>query len=172
MNIRLVPYRRDYLEGYLRYREQASTVRHNPLTPSTVEELERRLEKEGSELSDLKRFESYRWFVEAEGEIVGNVSLTNINHMMGYAEIGYGISEPGQGRGIGTEAVRLLVRKVFAESPMRKIIAYVHDQNIPSCRVLERLGFRREGLLREHYIINGKPENESLYGILRDEWQA
>jgi RimJ/RimL family protein N-acetyltransferase len=167
----LLPYRPEYFEMYMRYREQSSTARHNPLKPATAEELKKRLEEEGSELSDLKRFESYRWFVEANGKILGHVSLTKINHMMGFAEVAYGIFEADQGKGFGTKAVRLLVQKVFSESPLRKVIAYVHEKNLPSCRVLEKLGFQREGLLRQHFIINGEPENQILYGVLKYEWQ-
>jgi RimJ/RimL family protein N-acetyltransferase len=89
---------------------------------------------------------------------------------MGYAEIGYGISEAYHARGIGTAAVAMLVHKVFAETQMRKLIAFVRDENLPSCRLLEKLGFQREGLLREHYIINGHPENEVLFGLLKREW--
>ena len=69
-------------------------------------------------------------------------------------------------------AVRMLVDKVLAETALRKLVAYVHDQNRASCRVLEKLGFRQEGFLREHYIINGKPENEIVYGLLKSEWES
>ncbi len=69
-------------------------------------------------------------------------------------------------------AVAALVDKAFNESPLRKLVAYVHDQNLPSCRVLEKLGFQREGFLREHYIINGSPENEILFGLLKREWRV
>jgi ribosomal-protein-alanine N-acetyltransferase len=67
--------------------------------------------------------------------------------------------------------VNLLVEKCFCESPLRKLLAYVHDKNAASCRVLEKAGFAREGMLREHYLINGVPENEILFGLLRHEWE-
>jgi RimJ/RimL family protein N-acetyltransferase len=128
------------------------------------------LESEGSDLSDLKKYESYRWFVECDGFIVGSVALKNISHAMGYGEIGYGIGEAHHGKGIATAAVSLLIRMCFSESPLRKLLAYVHDKNTASCRVLEKLGFAREGLLREHYLINGVAENEILFGLLKHEW--
>jgi ribosomal-protein-alanine N-acetyltransferase len=46
----------------------------------------------------------------------------------------------------------------------------VHEENQASRRVLEKLGFQEEGLLREHYIINGTPVNEVLYALLKHEW--
>jgi len=59
----------------------------------------------------------------------------------------------------------------FRESPLRKLLAYVHDKNVASCRVLRKLGFTQEGFLREHYMISGVPENELLFGLLKHEWE-
>jgi RimJ/RimL family protein N-acetyltransferase len=135
------------------------------------EEITKMLESEGSDLSDFKRYESYRWFVEYDGVAVGSVALKNISHSMGYAEIGYGIGQGHQGKGIATAAVGQLVRMCFCESPLRKLLAYVHDKNVASCRVLRKLGFTQEGFLREHYMISGVPENELLFGLLKHEWE-
>jgi len=122
-------------------------------------------------MRDLKRYESYRWFIKVGENVVGSVAIKNINLMMGYAEIAYGIAEAYQGRGIATSAVAAMIDKAFVESNLRKLIAYVHDKNLASCRVLDKLGFTREGLLREHYIINGRAENEVLFGLLKQDWK-
>jgi [ribosomal protein S5]-alanine N-acetyltransferase len=172
LTLKLVPYESSFAEAFFEWRSQPLSVRHNPLQPLTKAELVQMLESEGSDLSDLKRYATYRWFIAVDDEIVGTVSLKNISHSMGYGEIGYGVAETHHNQGIATAAVRMLVDKVFAETTLRKLIAYVHDQNRASCRVLEKLGFRREGFLREHYIINGKPANEILYGLLRSDWEA
>jgi len=138
----------------------------------TKAEIAKMLESEGSDLTDLKKYESYRWFVGLDEDVVGNVSLKNISHGMGYAEIGYGIAEEYSNRGITTAAVKLLLDRVFSETILRKLIALVHDENQGSRRVLEKLGFREEGLLREHYLIAGQPVDEVFYGLLRHEWQT
>lgn len=155
----------------MEWRRQSLSIRHNPLQQMTKAEVVKMLESEGSDLLDLRKYASYRWFIEVDNEIVGTVSLKNISHSMGYAEIGYGIAETYHGRGVATKAVRMLVDKVLAETALRKLIAYVHDQNRASCRVLDKLGFQREGFLREHYVINGNAVNELLYGLLKSEWE-
>ncbi|HEY6305834.1 MAG TPA: GNAT family protein [Candidatus Angelobacter sp.] len=170
--LKLVPYQSSFLALFIAWRNEPLTVRHNPLQPMTSTEVAKMLESAGADLSDLKKYETYRWFVALGTDIVGSVSLKNISHSMGYAEIGYGIAEEHQRRGIATAAVGRLVDKVFAETRLRKLLAFVHDKNRPSCRVLEKLGFRQEGFLREHYIINGNAENEILYCLLRHEWQG
>jgi RimJ/RimL family protein N-acetyltransferase len=169
--IKLVPYERSFLEPFIEWRNQPLSVRHNPLKPMTTEEIAKMLEGQGSDLADLKKHESYRWFVALESKVVGSVSLKNISHSMAYAEVGYGVAEAHHRRGIATAAVGLLVKKVFTETPLRKLLAFVHDKNQASCRVLEKLGFRQEGLLLEHYLINGRPENEILYSLLKREWR-
>ena len=168
----LIAYQPSFLDRFIEWRIQPLSVRHNPLKAMGREEIKAMLESEGCTLSDLTKNESYRWFIQCEDAIVGSVSLKNISHSMSYAEIGYGVAEHRQGAGIATAAVNLLVQKSFSESPLRKLVAYVHDQNVASCRVLEKAGFVREGTLREHYLINGVPENEILFGLLKHEWEA
>ena len=171
MQVQLIPYRPEFLDLFIAWRNEAASVQHNPLVAVSREETARLRQAEGSDLRDLKRYESYRWFVKADENVVGSVAIKNINLMMSYAEIAYGVTEAYQGRGIATSAVSAMIDKAFLESNLRKLIAYVHDRNLASCRVLDKLGFTREGLLREHYIINGRAENEVLFGLLKREWK-
>jgi ribosomal-protein-alanine N-acetyltransferase len=170
--VKLLPYTPAFLEPFIEWRNQPLSVRHNPLKTRTKAQIAKMLESEGSNLRDLKKYETYRWFVELNEDAVGTVSLKNISHSMGYADIGYGIAQKHHGRGIATGAVKLLVEKVFSETALRKLMAFVHDKNQPSRRVLEKLGFKQEGFLRDHYVINGKPVNEILYSVLKHEWSA
>ncbi|HZS28246.1 MAG TPA: GNAT family N-acetyltransferase [Candidatus Angelobacter sp.] len=169
--LKLLPYEPAFLQSFIEWRNQPLSVRHNHLKEMTKDEIAKMLEMAGNDLSDLRKYESYRWFVAADGEgVVGSVSLKNISHSMGYGEIGYGFAESHHGKGIATAAVRLLMEKIFRETNLRKLLAYVHEENIASCRVLEKLGFQEEGLLREHYLILGTPVNEILYRLLKHEW--
>lgn len=170
--IKLLPYQETFLQPFIQWRNQPLSVRHNPLQTMSDEEIAKMLHAEGSDLSSLKRHESFRWFISLDGQVVGALSLKNISHSMGYGEIGYGISESHQGKGITTSALRFLIDKIFTESPLRRLLAYVHEENHASRRVLEKLGFQEEGLLREHYVINGVPVNEILYGLLKREWMS
>jgi ribosomal-protein-alanine N-acetyltransferase len=89
---------------------------------------------------------------------------------MGYSEIGYMLSESHQGRGLGTAAVSLFVAKIFRESSLDRLFATISVENAASIRLVTRLGFTREGLLREHFLIEGRRVDELVYGILRREW--
>jgi len=168
--VQLLPYQSSFLNAFIAWRNERLSVQHNPLKSMSRDEIVAMLESEGSSLMDLTKYASYRWFITLASEVVGSVSLKNISHSMGYAEIGYGIGEQYQGKGIATAAVARLVSRIFRETSLRKLTALVHDENRGSRRVLEKLGFRPEGLLREHYLINGSPVDEVFYGLLKQEW--
>jgi ribosomal-protein-alanine N-acetyltransferase len=155
-----------------RWRSEAASQRFNPLFPLTVEELARRLSALSvSDLSDRRRSE-FRWMIARGPEVIGTVAAPNPSWSMGYIEIGYMLGEEYQGRGLGTRAVALFVEKLFRETTLHRVYATVSVENVPSCRLLERLGFRREGVMREHYLIQGRRVDEVLYGLLRHEWEA
>lgn len=170
MKVQLLPYQEKYVALMMKWRDQPSSVKHNPLLPMTADKLRNILVQEGFDLARIKEFQKFRWFIEVDGRVCGAVTLKEINHMMNYAEIGYQVSEDYHGRGIMTAALRILLDQIFEKTALRRIMAYVHDQNVASCRVLEKLGFQKEGLLREHFIINGKAENEFLFALLKSDW--
>ena len=86
-------------------------------------------------------------------------------------EIGFTIAPGYQGRGYATEAARLLVGYLFGPRAKHRITASCDARNTASAAVLERLGMRREGHLRESTWAKGEWTDDLLYGLLRREWQ-
>ncbi len=168
--VRIVPGSPAYAELWWQWRNERKTKAYNPLLPASVETLRDRLAEAGAQLSDWQTTEEFIYFVEWQGELVGTVSLQNINPMMSYAEIGYGLAQKIQGRGLSKEAVSIFIRQVFAQTQLRRLFAMVAEANEPSCRLLLSLGFQREGVLREHYLVNGIATNQVCFGLLRSEW--
>ena len=160
----------EFAEMFLSWRQEPTTLKFNPIKSLTLDALKEQLGKCKHDLSNLEENCQYRWFVKVDAEFVGQVALNGFNQMMGTVEIGYTITEKHHGLGLATTAVRALLDRIFKETPIRRVVAYVHQKNIASCRVLEKLGFTQEGILREHYIVNGLPVNEVVFGLLRSEW--
>jgi [ribosomal protein S5]-alanine N-acetyltransferase len=174
MKYDLIPFQMNFLDSFIRWRTEERSRRHNPFDPKSKDEILTMLLHEGSDLSEISgrrqpEHQIYRWFILRDADLVGHVSLGNVNQTMKFAEIAYAIDEVYQGQGIATAVLPLFVKKVFRETDLRKLIAHVHDENLPSARLLDRFGFKREGYLREHYLINGKPANEILFGLLRSD---
>ena len=85
-------------------------------------------------------------------------------------EIGIGLLPGHRGHGLGTAAQRLLVGYLFAVSPVHRIQAGTELGNVAEQRALERVGFRREGVLRQLYFREGEYRDSVVYGLLRQEW--
>ena len=172
MKIELIPAEPRFAELWFQWRQEANTIRFNPLAPTTLEQIRVRLSASCSSLADLRAAQEFSFFARAGEQVVGSLTLKGISQMMGYGEIGYTIGEAFQGRGVGTAAVRALIEKIFAETELRRIVASVAENYQASRKLLERLGFVTEGTLREHYILNGVPTNEIHYGLLRRDWRG
>ena len=169
MSILLVPYDSRFLEALHESREDETVKQYNPVESLPIESLRERMSGAHSDFADFENAELFFWFVRSGKELVGNISVRHINREMLIAEIGYGTVAQARDKGYATAAVQLVTQNAFRQTPLRKLIAYVHEDNQPSRRVLEKVGYKREGLLREHYLVNGSPANEIVYGILRGE---
>lgn len=86
------------------------------------------------------------------------------------AEIGYDLCPNAWGQGLMPEVLRAIVRFGFEEMKLNRIEATVHVENLRSQRVLTRLGFQREGLLREYYCRDGVYNHQVQYSLLKREW--
>lgn len=88
------------------------------------------------------------------------------------ASLGYCLTEEAWGRGYATEAARGLLRWAFATLDLNRVQAEVDTRNTASARVLEKLGFVREGTLREDCIVDGVVSDSWVYGLLRRDWRG
>ncbi len=170
MNIKIIPSNIEYAQLLHQWRNEPITLKFNPVKSRSLGELQEILSKTPVELAPLDKTVSQRWFISVEGNLVGTVSMSEINSMMGTAEIGYMIGEAYHGRGIATEALKLWTSMIFENTDIRKLTAFVAEQNLASIRVIEKVGYKREGLLREHYLVQNKPTNQIIFGLLCKEW--
>ena len=103
--------------------------------------------------------------------IIGTTTLFNLNLDNGRAEIGYAMARAYWGKGYMHEALHALVSHAFEALELRRLEADVDPRNAASIRTLERLGFQREGFLRERWHVNGEIQDALFYGLLRREWE-
>ncbi|MFC0677022.1 GNAT family N-acetyltransferase [Lysobacter korlensis] len=108
----------------------------------------------------------------ADDRLIGAVTLYAINREQGRAEIGYALSSAHWGHGYAREAVQLVITHAFDVLGLRRIEADIDPRNAASCRLVEQLGFVREGLLRERWHVAGELCDTVLYGLLARDWRA
>lgn len=100
---------------------------------------------------------------------LGNISIWQVSRLSRTGEIGYWVRSDHAGRGIATEATAALLDKGFMHLGLHKVTLRIAQGNRSSERVAEKLGFIREGVLREELRINGVWVDHSLYSILEHE---
>lgn len=108
------------------------------------------------------------WGIElkAEKRLIGSIAFVNLFPQRFAAEVGYVIHRGEWGKGYVAEALRPVCDHGFKELRLKRIEAYVSPANPPSCRVLEKCGFQREGLLRQGEFIKGRMVDSLIYSRL------
>lgn len=114
----------------------------------------------------------FKWGIALRdsNKMIGTTTLFNLSLDNGRAEIGYAMAHDYWGKGYMNEALKALVSHAFEVRELRRLEADVDPRNAASIRTLERLGFQREGFLRERWHVNGEIQDALFYGLLRREW--
>jgi [ribosomal protein S5]-alanine N-acetyltransferase len=108
--------------------------------------------------------------VDEDGPILGNLNYTNVVRGVFLAcHLGYQVSRQAQGRGLMTEALRAGNAWVFGTLRLHRIMANYHPDNARSARVLERLGFVREGFARDYLYIDGDWRDHVLTALVNPD---
>ena len=102
-------------------------------------------------------------------ELIGSTGV-DVDHIHSRGTIGYWIGREYWNRGYATEAASLLLEYLFNVLKLHKVDSHHFARNLASGRVLEKLGTKREGLLREHISKSGSWEDVVEYGILENEY--
>lgn len=105
-----------------------------------------------------------------DGRHIGNVSLDTIDRRHHNARLSIFLADPGErGRGLGSDALRALSRFAFEGLGLHKVWCKTDAGDARVLRFYERLGFVREGTLREHELKHGKFIDKVIFGLIREE---
>lgn len=103
---------------------------------------------------------------------VGLINLFSIDDVFGLAEVGFGIIPEHWGNGYASDGLRTLCSYAFEERGLHKVYGNAFATNAGSQRVMEKVGFQEEGILREEAIEDGRRVDMHRYGLLAEEWLA
>ena len=104
------------------------------------------------------------------GEVLGDCGMHNGEPICQRAEIGYCLARRHWGKGYMTEAIDALIEYGFKKAGLRRIEADIDPRNLPSILLVERLGFKREGYLRERWVTGrGEVADTVLYGLIQSD---
>ena len=134
---------------------------YEPLSQESKTELEKQYDK----LTPKEK-----WFIikKKDGSKIGFVTHFPIGNLL---TIGYTLIPDERNKGYCTEAVKIMVDYLFLSKDIVRIQAETNPRNLASQKVLEKVGFKKEGLVRKSIFIRGKWRDGLLYSILREEWK-
>ena len=127
-----------------------------------------------SEIHDsFERQVMLKWGVArlTDNKVIGTTTLYNLDFSNRRAELGYALGRDYWGQGYMQEALQGLLEYAFETLDLRRLEADVDPRNKASIQTLERLGFQREGFLRERWEVGGEIQDALFYGLLRSEWK-
>jgi RimJ/RimL family protein N-acetyltransferase len=134
---------------------------YNPLWQQSRTELEKRYDTMPPEVG---------WFIieKKDESKIGSISHRPAGKL---SEIGYAIIPSERGKGYSTEAVKIIVDYLFLSKDIGRIQAHTDTRNAASQKVLEKVGFKKEGTIRKSDFVRGEWRDMYLYSILREEWK-
>jgi len=123
-------------------------------------------------LDDAAAGDALTLFLERRGDraMLGVCSLHRVHQASRRAEIGYSLGRAHWGQGYMNEALNALVAHAFGAMDLNRLEADIDPRNVASARTLERLGFEREGVMRERWIVGGEVSDTWFYGLLRRDY--
>ena len=156
-----------------RWTGDVAVVQYVPLGPTDDEGARRYVASIVAEASVSERSTYTLAVMERDGnDPIGAVALTvdSTRHRRG--ELGYLLRQDRWGRGLATEAARLVVDFAFRDLGLHRVWAVCDPENQASGAVLTKLGMQREGLLRHDLLIGDEWRDSALYAVLEDDWDA
>ncbi|GAB5534208.1 MAG: GNAT family protein [Rubricoccaceae bacterium] len=117
---------------------------------------------------------SFRWAIAEQetDQLIGTVTLLAWSKDNRRAEIGFVLHPAYHGRGLATEAIRTVLAFGFGPMDLHRVEADVDPANEGSLRLLERIGFQREGLLRQRWFTFGTWKDTVLLGLLAEDFAS
>ncbi|MFS0634671.1 GNAT family protein [Mesobacillus foraminis] len=120
-----------------------------------------------------KQFNDYNGFnagIRYRGRLVGSIGLHQIDWRNSQTSIGYYLSNGSQGKGIMTRTVKAILDYIFFEMGLNRVEIRCGTGNAKSRAIPERLGFKKEGVIRDGENLYGRFHDLIVYGMLFKEW--
>lgn len=155
------------------YQSLEQAVRYVPFAPRTLEQVEEALNRQlpRPELAEVGQFVIYGAWSKETGRLVGqfNLGVDQLDPKSG--SFGYLVHPDFWRQGFALEASQALLTHAFADRGFHRVTAIIDVRNVPSIRLAEKLGMRREATHIEHDRLKGELVSEHTYALLAREWR-
>jgi len=171
--LELRPFTDDDLDALFAMQSDEAMTRYLYWGPRSRDEVREQLERIKGMTAIDEEGDAIRLAAVLSGTraVIGDISLRRTSRDYAQGELGYVLHSAHHGRGYATEAGEALLRLGFEVLGLHRIAASADARNQASIHVMERLGMRREALLRENELVKGEWSDEVIYAMLAAEWE-
>ncbi len=120
-----------------------------------------------------KNKEGIRWaiVINETNEVIGTCGYNNWVKKSSRGEIGYELGREYWGKGYASEAVEEIIKYGFKSMNLNRIEAFTVPEATSSINLLKKLGFKKEGMLRQYGYWNSRYWDENIYSLLKRDWK-
>lgn len=168
--LKLIEIQEEFVDNVFEIFSNEEILRFYGMSPFTQKEQAVNMIDSFSKNFQAKR--SIRWGIIAKdtSEFVGTVGLNNLVISGKRTEIGYDLLPEHWRKGIVSEAVEAVIKYCFEELALYRIAAVTFPENEASFKLLLKLGFQKEGLLRGYIFQNEKSNDAFIFSLIRSDW--
>jgi ribosomal-protein-serine acetyltransferase len=139
-----------------------------PRVTNTVEDTKEFIERSLHKYSTGNGFWCGIWH---RNELIGAIGLLYVNWKDKVTEIGYYIAQVHEGKGYISRACLEVIEFIFNDLKLNRVEIRVNPENTRSCKIPERLGFKKEGILRQTEWFIDRFTDKVVYGLLKEDWE-
>jgi [ribosomal protein S5]-alanine N-acetyltransferase len=114
---------------------------------------------------------TFSFVMDGIDELVGRFAYFDLNPRNHSVEFGYTVNPQFRRQGIGTRMLNIAITHLFSTTTLNKLYCQTAAFNIASIKLLEKLDFHQDGVLREHHELDGRLWDDIIYSVLRREWR-
>lgn len=166
----LLPRNMDHIDLYYKWiNDEKVRIFSRNVVPHIREEIKKWFENPSHE--GPQEHIGFELWHKADKKVIGNGGLSQIDYIVRKANLWMIIGEKDYwGKGLASEAVKLVLEYAFKEVNLHKIYAGIFEPNIASWKCAEKVGFKLEGRLKNVVYVNGKYHDARKYAIFKDDW--
>ena len=153
------------------YRSDAVTNKYQGWIPKTIDDVESFIEKISKQINEPETWFQFVIIEKVTHKIVGDLGIHFLDIENKQVEIGCTLNKYFQNQGYATESIKRVIDYLFSELKKHRIIASIDPDNKNSIRLVERIGFRKEGHFVESLFINGKWVDDLIYALIEKDWE-
>ncbi|MDO3423645.1 GNAT family protein [Chryseobacterium sp. APV1] len=160
----------DDKQAVFNYRSDAEANKFQSWIPETLEDVEQFIERNNKEFNQPESWYQVLITEKDTKAVIGDIGIHFFGAENLQTELGITLNKDFQGRGYASEALKGVINFLFSDLKKHRIMASVDPENIDSLKLMERIGFRKEGHFVKSLFWKNKWTDDVIYALLREEW--